>query len=45
MIWCNNDLPISIGDDVSVTCGASAHKYSELNWFKDGANVENSEGT
>lgn len=35
-IWSENEPPISIGDEVSVTCGASAHKYAnELNWYKD----------
>lgn len=42
-VWTNNTLPISIGDDVSVICGASDHKYSpELNWYKDGVIVTNS---
>lgn len=37
-IWSENEPPISVGDDVSVTCGASAHKYAtELNWYKDDA--------
>lgn len=45
-IWSNSVLPISVGDDVSVTCGASAHKYAtELNWFKDDVPVESGGST
>lgn len=45
IIWSDNELPISSGDDVRVTCGASAHKYAtELNWFKNGVLVNNSTG-
>lgn len=44
-IWCNNDLPISVGDEVQVTCGASAHKYAaDLKWFRGDKEVESSEG-
>lgn len=45
MIECNNELPISIGDEVSVLCGAAAHKYAtDLKWFKDDIEVQNSDG-
>lgn len=45
VVWSDNDLPISSGDDVTVTCGASAHKYAtELNWFKDNVLIKNSNG-
>ncbi|XP_055298876.1 vascular endothelial growth factor receptor 1-like isoform X18 [Sitodiplosis mosellana] len=43
-VWSPNTLPISIGDDVSVVCGASDHKYSqELMWYKDNVPVVNSD--
>lgn len=45
IIWCDNELPISAGDDVSVVCGAAAHKYAtDLKWIKDGVEVQNSDG-
>lgn len=45
-VWSNNELPISIGDVVSVTCGASAHKYTtDLSWYKDGYPVESTGST
>lgn len=40
-ILSKNDLPISIGDDVSVTCVASAFKYSDVNWYRDDVLVKN----
>lgn len=44
IIWSDNELPISAGDEVSLTCGASAHKYAtELKWFKDDVEVQNSD--
>lgn len=40
-VWTKNDLPISIGDDVSLWCGASAHKYAnELNWYKNDVPIQ-----
>lgn len=43
-IWSANELPISVGDDVSVTCGASAHKFAtELNWYKNDLLIENTD--
>lgn len=45
-IWSENELPISVGDQVSVTCGASAHKYAtELNWYKNDILVESGNST
>lgn len=45
IVWSNNTLPISYGDDVSVWCGASAHKYeTELNWYKDNELVQSGNG-
>lgn len=42
-VWSSNKPPISIGDDVSVFCGASVYNYSsELNWYKDNVPVVNS---
>lgn len=43
-IWSDNELPISSGDDVTVTCGASAHKYAKVDWYKDDVLIENSTG-
>lgn len=44
IVWCDNVLPISAGDDISVTCGASAHKYAtDLRWFKDDVEIQNSD--
>lgn len=44
-IWSENELPISIGDDVSVWCGASAHKYAnELNWYKNDVLIQSGNG-
>lgn len=44
-IWSTNEPPISIGDDVSVICGASAHKYAnELNWYKDNVLIQSGNG-
>lgn len=44
-IWTENELPISIGDDVSIWCGASAHKYAnELNWYKNDVLVRSGNG-
>lgn len=44
-VWSENTLPISIGDDVSVWCGASAHKYAnELNWYKDDVPIQSGNG-
>lgn len=41
-----NTLPISIGDEVSVRCGALQHKYTpDLNWYKDGIPLVNSDST
>lgn len=34
-ISTKNEFPIVIGDDVSITCGASAFKYAEVNWYND----------
>lgn len=45
LVWSENDPPISIGDDASLWCGASAHKYAnELNWFKDNAPIKSGNG-
>lgn len=45
LIWTNNESPIAIGDEVFLSCGASAHKYSGgIEWFKDENVIENSEG-
>ena len=45
-VWSDNVLPISVGDDVSVVCGASDHKYSQqLMWYKDNIPVVNSSST
>lgn len=45
IIWSDNEIPISIGDDVTVTCGASAHKYAnELNWYKDDEQIQSGNG-
>lgn len=44
-IWTDNTPPISIGDDVSLWCGASAHKYAnELNWYKDNVLIQSGNG-
>lgn len=44
-VWSKNTLPISVGDDVSVWCGASAHKYAnELNWYKDDVLIQSGNG-
>lgn len=44
-IWTENTAPISIGDDVSIWCGASAHKYAnELNWYKDDVLIQSGNG-
>lgn len=44
-IWTENVPPIAIGDDVSLWCGASAHKYAnELNWYKDEQLIRNGNG-
>ncbi|XP_031631901.1 vascular endothelial growth factor receptor 1-like isoform X3 [Contarinia nasturtii] len=43
-IWTKNELPIADGDNVSVTCGVSAHKYStDLEWYKDDTLVVSSD--
>lgn len=34
-ISTKNELPIVIGDDVSITCGASAFKYAGIDWYQD----------
>lgn len=36
-----NEMPIVVGDDVSIVCGASAFKYTEMNWYKAGVLVTN----
>lgn len=33
-IWNENQIPIVAGDNVSVACGVSAFKYTEMNWYK-----------
>lgn len=44
-IWSENDPPIAIGDEVSIMCGASAHKYAnELNWYKDNVLIQSGNG-
>lgn len=40
-ILSKNELPISIGDDVSVSCVASTFKYSDVNWYRNDVLVEN----
>lgn len=42
VILSENEVPIVIGDNVSVACEASAFKYTEMNWYKDDALVTNS---
>lgn len=37
-----DEMPIVVGDDVSVGCGASAYKYTEMNWYKADVLVTNS---
>lgn len=45
IIWTENVPPISIGDEVSIMCGASAHKYAnELNWYKDNVLIQSGNG-
>lgn len=45
LVWSENETPISVGDDVTVSCGASAHKYAnELNWYKDDVLVKSDDG-
>lgn len=36
-----NEMPIVVGDDVSVVCEASAFKYTEMNWYKANVLVTN----
>lgn len=36
-----NEMPIVVGDDVSIICGASAFKYTDMNWYKDNILVTN----
>lgn len=44
-IWSDNELPISTGDNVSVTCGVSKSKYvTDFDWFKDYVRVESGHG-
>lgn len=45
LVWSENETPISVGDDVTISCGASAHKYAnELNWYKDDVLVKSDDG-
>lgn len=44
-VWMDNAMPIVVGDNVSVSCGVSSHKYSdELKWFKGDVAVESGNG-
>lgn len=40
-IWNENEMPIVAGDDVSIVCGASAFKYTDMNWYKADVLVTN----
>lgn len=40
-IWNENGAPIVAGDEASLVCGASAFKYTEMNWYKEDALVTN----
>lgn len=45
VVWSEGQDPVTANEDLSIICGASAHKYAtELNWHKDGVLVENSSG-
>lgn len=41
-IVSNNDVPVVVGDKVTVVCAASAFKYTDMNWFKGNVLVTNS---
>lgn len=44
LVWSHNESPISVGDDVSIICGAAAHKYAtDLKWLKDGVELSSSD--
>lgn len=44
IVWSQNELPISAGDDVSIMCGAAAYKYAtDLKWLRDGVEVISSD--
>lgn len=43
-IWSEHELPIAVGDSVSIICGASSYKYRELNWYKDDILIESGDG-
>lgn len=43
-VWSAYTLPILVGDDISIICGASNQKYSsELNWYKDNIRIVNAD--
>lgn len=47
MIWSSmdNDSQIVVGDEISLTCGASAYKTHDVHWQKDGVAIRKFEGT
>lgn len=40
-IWNEHGMPLVAGDNASIVCGASAFKYTDMNWYRADALVTN----